>query len=115
MTTQDEVERFLCQFKIKLEVYDIYFLDGRAKNSQALLDLGISRFERLEVVKSLQLCDYSEGPVADELNSFKEMWVFGRNVCGREVYIKVAMGQPGSRVICISFHVAEHAMSYPFK
>ena len=33
MTTRGEVERFLGQFKIKLEVFDILFLDGREKNS----------------------------------------------------------------------------------
>ena len=39
MTTREGVEKFLSQFKIKLEVFDIFFLDGREKNSQALLDL----------------------------------------------------------------------------
>lgn len=80
MTTRGEVERFLGQFKIKLEVFDILFLDGREKNSQALLDLGISRLERLEVVKSIRANDYSEGPIVDDLNNFREMWVFGKDV-----------------------------------
>lgn len=87
MTTREGVEKFLSQFKIKLEVFDIFFLDGREKNSQALLDL----------------------------NNFKEMWVFGKDVNGCEVYIKVAMGEPNNRTLCISFHKAEHKMAYPFK
>lgn len=115
MTTRGEVERFLGQFKIKLEVFDILFLDGREKNSQALLDLGISRLERLEVVKSIRTNDYSEGPIVDDLNNFREMWVFGKDVNGCEVYIKVAMGNPNSSTICISFHKAEYEMTYPFK
>lgn len=115
MTTREGVEKFLSQFKIKLEVFDIFFLDGREKNSQALLDLNISRFERLEVVKSIQTEDYSDGPIVDDLNNFKEMWVFGKDVNGCEVYIKVAMGDPNNRTICISFHKAEHKMAYPFK
>lgn len=115
MTKREEVESFLSQFKIKLEVFDIFFLDLREKNSQALLDLGISRLERLEVVKSIQIENYSDGPIVDDLNSFKEMWVFGKDVNGYEVYIKVAMGEPNNRVICISFHKAEYKMSFPFK
>ena len=78
-------------------------------------DLNISRFERLEVVKSIQTEDYSEGPIVDDLNNFKEMWVFGKDVNGCEVYIKVAMGEPNNRTLCISFHKAEHKMAYPFK
>lgn len=115
MATREEVEKFLNQFKIKLEVFDIFFLDGREKNYQALLDLGISRFERLEVVKSIKTEDYSEGPIVDDLNNFKEMWVFGKDVNGCEVYIKIAMGESNNRTVCISFHKAEHKMSYPLK
>ena len=51
----------------------------------------------------------------DDLNNFKEMWVFGKDVNGCEVYIKVAMGEPNNRTLCISFHKAEHKMAYPFK
>lgn len=35
-----------------------------------------------------------QGPVIDLLNKQSEMWVFGK---------------------CISFHLAEHPMRYPFK
>jgi hypothetical protein len=44
-----------------------------------------------------------------------EMWVFGKNVKGQEVYIKIMLGQPGRSTICISFHIAEHPLNYPFK
>ena len=30
-----------------------------------------------------------QGPVVDELNRFGEIWVFGKDVKGREIYIKV--------------------------
>jgi len=29
--------------------------------------------------------------------------------------IKIAMGQPNDRTICISFHIAEHPINYAFK
>lgn len=49
------------------------------------------------------------------------MWVFGKDVKDREVYIKLqiieAIQQNGmkSQTICISFHIAEHPLVYPFK
>ena len=59
--------------------------------------------------------DYVQGPVVDELNKLGEMWVFGKDVKGREVYIKIMLGGEGCQTICISFHIAEHTLKYPFK
>lgn len=115
MATRYEVEQFLTQFKVKLDIFGVFFLDGREKNSQALLDLNITRLERLEVVRSIVVEDYSEGPIRDQLNSFNEMWVFGKDINRQEVYIKIAMGAPNTNTICISFHKAEHPMRYPLK
>lgn len=39
----------------------------------------------------------------------------GKDVKGHEVYIKITLGLPNSSTICISFHIAEHKMNYPFK
>lgn len=64
---------------------------------------------------SLEWKDYSDGPITDRLNNLAEMWVFGKDVDGTEVYIKITMGKPNSNTICISFHEAEYPMSYPFK
>ena len=67
------------------------------------------------IVKNLQAEDYVEGPVIDILNKEGEMLVFGRDVKGREVYIKITLGYENGQTICISFHIAEHPLSYPFK
>lgn len=42
MATRREVEEFLSQFKVKLEVWGIVFLDGREKNMRALADINIT-------------------------------------------------------------------------
>lgn len=75
----------------------------------------ISPLQREVIVKSLQVQDYVEGPVIDVLNKESEMWVFGKDVKGREVYIKITLGYQNGQTICISFHVAEHPLVYPFK
>ena len=39
----------------------------------------------------------------------------GKDVNGREVYIKIMIGGVGCQTICISFHIAEYPLVYPFK
>ena len=89
MALKGEVEVFLTSFKQKIEVFGILFRDDRPKNRTALIDLELSRLERLEIVKSIKVEDYSEGPLTDELNLGSEMWVFGKDVNGDEVYLSL--------------------------
>lgn len=81
MATRSEVEQFLNQFKVKLEIWGIFFLDNREKNKETMALLNFRR----------------------------------KDVDGHEIYIKISLGRPGSNSICISFHIAEHPMQYPFK
>ena len=115
MITIEDVKAFLNQFNIKAEVFGIVFRDDRLKNSEALLQLSISQLQREMIVKSLLPQDYVEGPVIDALNQQGERWVFGKDVKGREVYIKITLGYENCQTICISFHIAEYPLIYPFK
>ena len=115
MVTVDEVKAFLDQFNVKAQIFGIRFRDDRGKNREALLQLDITPLQREVIVKNLLVHDYVEGPVIDELNKNGEMWVFGKDVKGREVYIKITLGYENGQTICISFHVAEHPLKYPFK
>lgn len=115
MVTIDEVKAFLEQFNVKAQVFGIRFRDDRGKNKEALLFLDITPFQREVIVKNLLVQDYVEGPVIDELNKSGEMWVFGKDVKNREVYIKITLGYEKGQTICISFHIAKHPLKYPFK
>ena len=115
MATRLEVQRFLRTVHAKLKVFDILFRDDREKNRQALFDLDITPVYRVEIIKNLAVTDYSAGPIVSELDKNTEMWVFGKDVKNREVYIKISLGFPNASVICISFHLAEHELSYPYK
>ena len=115
MVTIDDVKLFLEQFNIKAQVFGILFRDDRPKNRAALLQLELSHLQRELIVKSLQVQDYVEGPVVDELNRMGEMWIFGKDVKDQEIYIKITLGYENGQTICISFHIAEHPLSYPFK
>ena len=115
MATKEQVEDFLKRLKEKIKVFDIIFRDDRGKNLQTLATLEITPTYRKQVVLNIEPEDYSEGPIVDTLNRMGEMWVFGKDVKGHEVYIKITFGKPNNSTICISFHIAEHPMKYPFK
>jgi hypothetical protein len=115
MSLETEVLAFLSDFKIKMQIWDVFFREDRSKNAQTLLELELRPNDRKAVLEQLAPKDYSEGPLKDSLNSGPDMWVFGKTIKKQEVYIKITMGAVGRGVICISFHLAEHKMSYPLK
>lgn len=115
MATKQEVDKFLNEFHEKMKIWDIIFRDERGKNTQTLADLEIRSTDRIKIIQEINLNDYSEGPLEEKLYHGNSMWIFGKEVKSREVYIKISMGVPSSRVLCISFHIADRQMSYPFK
>lgn len=114
MSKEREVKSFLSTFKSNLDIFGILYLD-RSKNAQALLDLDIIAAERDRIIKDIKPEDYCEGPKEEKIFNQVEYWVFGKKVKSHEVYIKISLGNYGSKVICISFHIAEHPMKYPLK
>jgi hypothetical protein len=115
MTSYYEASQFLQEFKSKLGIWGVVYLDNRGKNIQALLDLDIKPIERDQVLENLQAEDYVEGPVRGDVVWGESLWVFGKAIKGEEVYIKISIGKPNNRTICISFHVAEYTLFYPLK
>jgi hypothetical protein len=115
MATPDEVKTFLEDFKSKLEFWGVVFLDDRVKNTKTLAILEMNTIQRKKVLTELSMKDYSQGPIADKQFLGSDLWVFGKIIKQNEVYIKITMGLPNKQTICISFHVAEHPMKYPYK
>ena len=115
IATLAEIQKFLNDFHQKVEVFDIFFLDDREKNRDSIPELDIVLGARKQVIQSLTVNDYSEGPITNLLNKWGDLWVFGKDIKGQEVYIKIAYGIPNARAICISFHLAEFPMTYPYK
>ena len=111
MTTQEQVKLFLSEFKTKMKIWDVIFRDDRGKNLQTLLELEIRPIDRKTSLEKLKL----EGPINEILYGGSDMWVFGIVLKNKEIYIKISMGFVGTSTICISFHIAEHPMNYPFK
>lgn len=113
--TEDQVQSFLNQFHSKLKVFGIIYRDDRGKNQKTLEELEIVPSFRRIIIENLCVEDYVQGPVVDELNNRGVMWVFGKDVKEREVYIKIMICEMTNQTICISFHLAERPLVYPFK
>ena len=115
MSLTESIDQFLHHFKLKLKIYDIVFLDSRNKNLQTLIDLEIRPMDRRKVIENLKVEDYSEGPIPDQNFVGCDLWVFGKQLKNKEIYIKISIGLPNKKTICISFHTAEFPMEYPMK
>jgi hypothetical protein len=63
MASKQEVQQYLKELKVKMEIFGILFLDDRGKNQQTLHDLEISPAKRKEIISSLKAEDYSQGPL----------------------------------------------------
>lgn len=114
MITKEDVEKYLSEFKAKAKIFGIIYRDDRKKNIDAITALDIQPIQRTKVVMSLTTQDFSE-VLTDTLNKSSDMWVFGKNFKNKEIYIKITMSDSVKQTICISFHIAEHPIKYPFK
>jgi hypothetical protein len=109
VASQDDVEQFLRKLKVKLKVFGVVYID-RDKNAQTLLDLDLLSKDRDEVLQQLNVKDYCEGPLDETMHGSGKMWVFGKQVSNQTIYIKITLGAKDSSAICVSFHIAEHAL-----
>ena len=119
MSSRDDVVDFLNLFKGCVMLERLHVRD-REKNRQALIELGITSNERKEMLLGLEPTDYASGPMPDDTDDSKEVWVFGKEVQGTEVYIKLRVVQdPRCKnaywAMVWSFHPAEHKMKYPLR
>ncbi|HZW76972.1 MAG TPA: hypothetical protein VFF21_01555 [Flavobacteriaceae bacterium] len=114
MDKKSEVQLFLTVFKQKMKVWDVLFLN-RDKNIETLAALEITAKFREHVLLDLSYEDYCQGPLQEAFYGSSEMWVFGKIIRNKEVYIKITLGKEGTSVICISFHLSDYPLKYPFK
>jgi hypothetical protein len=114
--TIEEVNAFLKEFKERAKLFGIVYVDSKPNNVDTLNELEITPKERDGYVLSLTAEDYSQGPDANDYPGQNDVWVFGKFIKRKELYIKIYinafLNQPN---VCISFHIAKHPMSYPLK
>lgn len=111
----DEVKAFLTKFKAKAKAFGIRFRIDRDKNYSALDELGIDADKREEIIMELEPEDFYRGPLKNVLNHDGDLFEFGKKIKKKTAYIKLSEGETDSSPVCVSFHPAEKAITYPLK
>lgn len=112
----EAVRDFLLDFKDTVTAGSGVYLIPRYANRQTLIHLGLTKRNLEEILLGLTVLDYCKGPDADR-DQPGELWVFGKNVKGEAIYIKLKVADvKGNKIAkCISFHIAEYELKFPYK
>lgn len=115
MSIQD-VRDFLLEFKQVATGGSGIDIVPRAETRPTLARLGLTKANAEEILLALSVTDYCKGPEPDR-DRPGNVWFFGLEIEGHEVYIKLKVAQVGDEQIskCISFHVAERPLRYPHR
>ena len=115
MPDRAQVERFLTTFKEIASSEGNWYLAPR--NYNHLSELSLTEAGAKKEILDLSLSDYCKGPEADD-NWLERgnVFVFGKEINGTEIYIKLKIAYIGKQKIakCLSFHAAEKRLEYPF-
>lgn len=112
----EDVRNFLLEFKQVATSGSGVHIVPRAETRPTLALLGMTKGSLEELLLGLSVADYCRGPEADR-DRLGSIWVFGREIEGHEVYIKLKVVQVEGRRIakCISFHLAKYPLKYPHR
>lgn len=80
-----------------------------------IADLDYNAEDVVDRLKELTVSDYSETLIDKDDDKPPLLFVFGKDINNRQVYIKLKIkGEKSRRILCLSFHYAEYKMSFPY-
>jgi len=96
--------------------YESWRLVKRKGNVECITELGFTYDDVRDAILGLSVVDYCAGPLRDR-DMPGDLWVFGKVMEGREVYIKVKLARFGPLKIVriVSFHAAKDSLCYPYR
>ena len=114
--TTAEALAFLKSAKRALVEQGGLWIVDRGKNNTTCVELGLTRKNQEDIVFGLSVEDYHAGPEPDR-GKPGQVWVFGPVHEGGQLYIKLKLMVDGpiTRLKCLSFHLAEHALALPYR
>ena len=81
-----------------------------------MLDLDYDSWDIVNRLRELSVAEYSETLIDKDDDKPPLLFVFGKDINNRLVYIKLKIkGEESKRVLCLSFHYAKHKMSFPYR
>lgn len=92
------------------------WISYRKKNRNTIIALNYNNEDICRTLTELTVSDYYETVYdSDALEDPKLLFVFGKEIQKKQIYIKLKITEENRKVICISFHKAEEQMSFPYK
>jgi len=89
--------------------------DEEHSTSYTLADLDYDTWDVIERLKELTVAEYSETKIDKDDLEPPLLFVFGKDIERKLVYIKLKIkGEQKRRVVCVSFHYAKAPMKFPF-
>ena len=96
--------------------YDGWVLVRRPESVECVTELGLTLGDVRDAVLGLSVADYCAGPLQDR-DMPGDLWIFGKVMEGREIYIKLKLARVGPVKIVriVSFHPARESLCYPYR
>jgi len=109
-----QVALFLKEFKQIVTQGRGLDIINRRENLESLSGLGLTKKNCKNEILNLSVSNYCSGPEPDKDLPGK-VWVFGKIIDGKEIYIKLKIAHVNSMRIakCISFHIANYPLEFP--
>lgn len=79
-----------------------------------LLDLDYDAEDVVERLKELKVEEYSETKIDKDDIKPPILFVFGKEINGKLIYVKLKIRDQQKQVVCVSFHYAKDKMEFPY-
>lgn len=88
--------------------------DQKVSTPYTLLDLDYDAEDVVNRLKELKVEEYSETKIdTDDVNP-PILFVFGKDINGKLIYVKLKIRDYQKQVVCVSFHYAKDKMEFPY-
>lgn len=126
LSDKKDVKKFLDELKaivndVSFDLNDDLIIIKSSKDEvqystrYTLLDLDYDTVDVVDRLKELTVSDYSETLIDKDDDKPPLLFVFGKDINNRQVYIKLKIkGENNRRILCLSFHYAKHKMKFPY-
>lgn len=121
MAFLDELKMILLNENFNID-RDLILIKSKKNNDKVqystpytLLDLSYDVCDVAAQLRELTIEEYSETLVDKNDINPPLLFVFGKNINNKQIYIKLKIkGDSKRHVLCVSFHYAEHVMTFPY-
>lgn len=88
--------------------------DQKFSTPYTLLELEYDAEDVVNRLKELKIEEYSETKIDIKNDDPLMLFVFGKDINGKLIYIKLKIRDQKKQVVCVSFHYAKDKMNFPY-